>query len=103
MSPPSDQQASFSSPTDLLSSFEFERVLSEDSRALVLYLIGSAVPPASGERCPIILKVEKTPYGSEPGQIAALSDLSTWSKLEMVRSRGNGARTKLTTGTGDLE
>ncbi|KAK4701682.1 m7GpppX diphosphatase, partial [Phenoliferia sp. Uapishka_3] len=87
MSPPSlstPPSASFTSAEDLLSSFKFERVLSEDSRALVLYLLGSAVPPATGERFPMILKVEKTPYSSEPAQIAALSDLSTWSKLEMM-------------------
>ena len=90
MPPPANQPPSFSSATDLLSTFVFERVLSEDSRALVLYLLGSAVPPATGERCATILKVEKTPYGSEPGQIAALSLLSSWSKFETVRAQIKG-------------
>ncbi|KAL8292336.1 hypothetical protein RQP46_001802 [Phenoliferia psychrophenolica] len=86
MSPPTNQAPSFSSAKDLLSSFQLERVLSEDPRALVLYLLGTAIPPATGERCAAILKFEKTPYGSEPEQIAALSRLSSWSKFETVTS-----------------
>lgn len=102
MSPP-DVAGSFSSPEELLGSFQYERLLNEgespavssqcavaapeashtDSRALVLYILGTAVPSRTGVRCPAILKVEKTAY--DPAHLPALATLAAWEKLEMVR------------------
>jgi m7GpppX diphosphatase len=95
---------SFSSADALLSSFQFERVLSEgapfsplhqsreqadeqrtpaDPRALLVYLLGSAVPEGQAERAPCILKLEKTPYA--PGEAPSLATPGVWSKLQTVR------------------
>ncbi|GAA5952853.1 hypothetical protein JCM3765_002986 [Sporobolomyces pararoseus] len=77
---PSTSAPSFSSAENLLKTFEYERTLSEDPRALVVYLLGSAVPEGSEQRAPAILKVEKTPY--EPGEAVSLASAEAWSRLE---------------------
>ncbi|GAA5911900.1 hypothetical protein JCM5296_006639 [Sporobolomyces johnsonii] len=79
---PSNAAPSFSSADALLRTFTYERTLSEDSRALVVYLLGTAIPEGSGERVPAILKVEKTPYA--PGEVQALATTEAWSRLDMV-------------------
>ncbi|GAA5977140.1 hypothetical protein JCM5350_003232 [Sporobolomyces pararoseus] len=78
---PSTSTPSFSNAENLLKTFEYERTLSEDPRALVVYLLGSAVPEGSEQRAPAILKVEKTPY--ESGEAVSLASAEAWSRLEM--------------------
>ncbi|GAA5844423.1 hypothetical protein JCM9279_006296 [Rhodotorula babjevae] len=73
---------SFSSAEHLLASFEFERVLSEDPRAIVAYLLGTAVPESTQERVPCILKVEKTPFA--PGEAPSLAARDVWQQLQTV-------------------
>ncbi|GAA5923894.1 hypothetical protein JCM3775_005541 [Rhodotorula graminis] len=73
---------SFSSAEHLLSSFEFDRVLSEDSRAIVAYLLGTAVPDSTQDRVPCILKVEKTPFA--PGEASSLAARDVWQQLQTV-------------------
>ncbi|BGP40792.1 hypothetical protein JCM10449v2_004757 [Rhodotorula kratochvilovae] len=73
---------SFTSPETLLASFEFERVLSEDPRAIVAFLLGTAVPEGATERVPCIVKVEKTPFA--PGEAPSLAAQEVWSKLQTV-------------------
>ncbi|GAA5854071.1 hypothetical protein JCM8547_008214 [Rhodosporidiobolus lusitaniae] len=72
---------SFSSAEPLLQSFQFERVLSEDSRAIVAYLFGTAIPE-QGERALCILKIEKTPLA--PDEAKSLAVREVWSKLVTV-------------------
>ena len=102
---PSTSTPSFSNAENLLKTFEYERTLSEgtflslqfldlfrrtvpdlslpiDPRALVVYLLGSAVPEGSEQRAPAILKVEKTPY--ESGEAVSLASAEAWSRLELV-------------------
>ncbi|GAA5910478.1 uncharacterized protein JCM6883_003021 [Sporobolomyces salmoneus] len=81
---PSNSTASFSNAANLLKTFEYERTLSEDARALVVYLLGSAVPEGSQEKSPAIIKIEKTPY--EPGEAVALTSPEAWSRLQMKTS-----------------
>ncbi|GAA5871289.1 hypothetical protein JCM16303_000706 [Sporobolomyces ruberrimus] len=78
---PSTSEPSFKSAENLLKTFEYERTLSEDARALVIFLLGTAVPEGSEERAPAILKIEKTPY--EPGEALTLTSPEAWSRLEM--------------------
>ncbi|GAA6048423.1 hypothetical protein JCM3770_003751 [Rhodotorula araucariae] len=73
---------SFTSAERLLASFEFERVLSEDPRAIVAFLLGTAVPEGADKRVPCILKVEKTPFA--PGEAPSLAVRDVWSKLQTV-------------------
>ncbi|BGP25295.1 scavenger mRNA-decapping enzyme DcpS [Rhodotorula toruloides] len=83
MAPAASSSApAFSSAEALLSSFQFERVLSEDPRALLVYLLGSAVPEGQSERSSCILKLEKTPYA--PDEAPSLATPGAWSKLETV-------------------
>ncbi|BGO92097.1 hypothetical protein NBRC10512_000828 [Rhodotorula toruloides] len=85
MAPTASSSApSFSSADALLSSFHFERVLSEDPRALLVYLLGSAVPERRSGRASCILKLEKTPYASD--EAPSLATPSAWSKLQTVTS-----------------
>ncbi|KAM0748509.1 scavenger mRNA decapping enzyme [Meredithblackwellia eburnea MCA 4105] len=92
MSPPTSQQPTFTSPADLLTSFKFDRVLSEDARSLVLYLLGTAVPSSNHEgstkgeesRCPCIIKVERTAYETSESELNKLGRVETWDKLKMV-------------------
>ncbi|GAA5832611.1 hypothetical protein JCM3766R1_004264 [Sporobolomyces carnicolor] len=78
---PSDTAPSFTDASNLLKTFEYERTLNEDARALVVYLLGTAVPEGSQERAPAIIKIEKTPY--EPGEAVALTSPDAWSRLQM--------------------
>ncbi|GAA5896334.1 hypothetical protein JCM6882_000987 [Rhodosporidiobolus microsporus] len=83
MAPTASSSApSFSSAEALLSSFQFERVLSEDPRAISAYLLGSAVPEGGEERAPAILKIEKTPFA--PGEAQLLAARDVWSNLNTV-------------------
>ncbi|GAA6059489.1 hypothetical protein JCM10212_002232 [Sporobolomyces blumeae] len=66
----------------LLESFTYQRTLSEDTRALVVYLLGTATPPGSDQPQPAIVKVEKTPY--LPGEAVSLAARQAWSRLETV-------------------
>ncbi|ORY87410.1 HIT-like domain-containing protein [Leucosporidium creatinivorum] len=75
---------SFDSASTILDSFEFERTLSEDSRTLVVYLLGTAIPASSSSRVPAIVKIEKTPY--DPEEVVALTSPAAWEKLEVVLS-----------------
>ncbi|BGP16946.1 hypothetical protein JCM10213_007391 [Rhodosporidiobolus nylandii] len=80
---PSAAAPSFSTADALLQSFTYERTLSEDSRAIVAYLLGTAVPEGSETgRAPCILKVEKTPFA--PGEVQQLATREAWSKAETV-------------------
>jgi len=54
-----------------------------DSRAIVAYLLGTAVPESSSERVPCILKVEKTPFA--PGEASSLAARDVWQQLQTVR------------------
>lgn len=83
--------ATFSSPQDALSTFELTRILNQDGRAAVLYLLGTAIPSKSSnnnsgdvKRCPAILKVERMPY--DINEVANIAKDGTWEKLEMVTS-----------------
>ncbi|GAA6003012.1 hypothetical protein JCM10207_001944 [Rhodosporidiobolus poonsookiae] len=73
---------SFSSADALLSTFQYERTLSEDSRAIVAYLLGTAIPETSEERSPCIIKVEKTPFS--PNEAPSLATASVWSSVKTV-------------------
>ncbi|GAA5967111.1 hypothetical protein JCM8115_000926 [Rhodotorula mucilaginosa] len=72
----------FSSAQALLATFEFERLLSEDPRALSVYILGTAQPEQAPVKVPCILKLEKTPYA--PGEAQALTSPDAWSKIETV-------------------
>ncbi|KAM0789298.1 hypothetical protein ACM66B_000138 [Microbotryomycetes sp. NB124-2] len=67
----------------VLETFQFERVLSQDSRTLVAYLLGTACPSAtSDDRFPAILKVEKRPFEAQELQVVA--DTGNWKRLQVV-------------------
>ncbi|CEQ42269.1 SPOSA6832_04088 [Sporobolomyces salmonicolor] len=85
---PSNAAPSFSSAHALLRAFSYERTLSEDSRALVVYLLGTAIPEGSDERVPAILKVEKTPYAPDTrfGGGLESSGHGEWSILQLGRN-----------------
>ncbi|GAA5873385.1 hypothetical protein JCM3774_000769 [Rhodotorula dairenensis] len=72
----------FSSADALLATFEFERVLNEDPRALLVYILGTAKPDGASSAVPCILKLEKTPYA--PGEARALTSPEAWRKIETV-------------------
>ncbi|GAA5826532.1 hypothetical protein JCM11251_002413 [Rhodosporidiobolus azoricus] len=78
----SSSAPSFSSAETLLSSFRYERTLSEDSRAISAYLLGTAVPEGASEPAVCILKLEKTPFA--PGEAETLASRDVWSKLDTV-------------------
>ncbi|KAK4051330.1 hypothetical protein OIV83_002814 [Microbotryomycetes sp. JL201] len=67
----------------VLETFEFERVLSQDSRTLVAYLLGTACPSKdSQDRAPAIIKVEKRPF--EPQELAVIARTDNWKRLQVV-------------------
>lgn len=55
-----------------------------DSRTLVVYLLGTAIPESSSTHVPAIVKIEKTPY--DPEEVVSLASPAAWEKLEVVRS-----------------
>ncbi|GAA5971218.1 hypothetical protein JCM11641_004191 [Rhodosporidiobolus odoratus] len=73
---------SFSSPSALLSSFSYTRALSEDSRAIVSYILGTAVPEGQSERQPCIVKIEKMPFS--PDEAKSLVSSAAWSNTDTV-------------------
>ncbi|SCZ89640.1 BZ3500_MvSof-1268-A1-R1_Chr9g10512 [Microbotryum saponariae] len=82
MAPSSPQPTSFTSATDLLSSFQFERILSEDPKAHVAFLLGTAIPENTHARQPAIVKVEKTAFA--PDELQRLATSSAWDKTDTV-------------------
>ncbi|POY75607.1 hypothetical protein BMF94_1229 [Rhodotorula taiwanensis] len=82
MAPAASSTPTFSSAHALLSTFQFERVLSEDPRTLLVYILGTAEPESATVPVPCILKLEKTPY--EPAEVQALTSSDAWSKIETV-------------------
>ncbi|SGY13777.1 BQ5605_C010g05973 [Microbotryum silenes-dioicae] len=82
MAPSSPQPTSFTSATDLLSSFHFERILSEDPKAHVAYLLGTAIPENTDVRQPTIVKVEKTAFA--PDELQRLVNSSAWDRTDTV-------------------
>ncbi|SCV69829.1 BQ2448_1223 [Microbotryum intermedium] len=82
MASSSPQSTSFTSATHLLSSFQFERILSEDPKAHVAYLLGTAIPENTHARQPAIVKVEKTAFA--PEELQRLATSSAWDKTDTV-------------------
>jgi m7GpppX diphosphatase len=80
---PSTSSSTFKSAKDLLSTFKSDRVLSEDARTGLLYLLGTAIPSGTSETAPCILKVEKTPY--DVNDLPLLTKEDTWDTLKIVR------------------
>ncbi|KAI5477564.1 scavenger mRNA-decapping enzyme DcpS [Pseudohyphozyma bogoriensis] len=82
MSPPSasTSAASFTSASALLGSWTYSRVLSEDTRAGVVYLLGTAIPAGTSEPQTAIIKIEQTPY--DLAELPTLKDEKTWDRLE---------------------
>ncbi|BGP56018.1 hypothetical protein JCM8202_005162 [Rhodotorula sphaerocarpa] len=72
----------FTSAQALLETFVFERILSEDARAVLAYVLGSAKPAGATAPVPCILKLEKTPYA--PGEVEALTSSTAWSRIDTV-------------------
>lgn len=109
MSPPIDSTKvpSFVVPSDLLSSFQFERLLSSGKLIFILYatfdfqfvysiiacldpvlqsfnILGTAIPSNSSNRVSAILRLARKQTLLNEADLAALSELKAWERLEMV-------------------
>ena len=102
---PGTKAPSFSTPSELLTSFTYERVLSSgqfppfaqfparefshkttDPRSNTICILGTALPSSTAVRAPAIIRLVKSPYSTSDVVSLLTASPSSFSKLEMVLS-----------------